>query len=77
MDTHILFHATNLLQMRKNRLETYAVLETKAENNWLESNKELKNNTLEDIIEPKDLVKDLDILNNKYLQSILIKIIYK
>lgn len=67
MNTHIQFYAINLLQMRKNRLEICATIESRAENDCLYTIDVFENKILYDSIKAKDLLRDLSILNNQYL----------
>lgn len=64
--------------MRKSRLEVRAAAEARAKNNWSDPSKDLpENETLNNIIKNKDLLRDLDILNNKCLQTIVAEMIYE
>lgn len=56
------------MQIGKSRLEAHIAVEIKAQNNWSNFNKNLiGNKTLDNIIEDKDLMRDLGIVNNDYL----------
>lgn len=54
--------------MRKSRLKAHIIAKTRAENNCLDSSRDvLENNTLDNFIKAKDLLKDLGFLNNQCL----------
>ena len=54
LNAHIQFYATNLLQMRKSRLEAHATSESRAENDCLDSGIDvLENKTLHGFIKLK------------------------
>ncbi len=67
LNAHVQFYATNLLQMRKSRLEACAAIESRAENNRLDTTNVFENEILHDSIEAKDSLRDLGILNNQCL----------
>ena len=64
--------------MRKSRIEARAAAEAKAENNQLDPSENLLGNkTLDNIIKDENLLRDLGILNNKCLQTIVAKTMYE
>ena len=68
LDAHVQYYATNLLQMRKSRLEARVAAEARAENNRSDPGENLLGNkTLDNIIEYEDSLRDLGILNNECL----------
>ena len=67
-----------MLQIRKSKLEARATAKTRAENNQSDPGKNLlENEILNNIIKDEDLLRDLSILNNKYLQIIFAETIYE
>lgn len=77
LNAYIEFYATNPLQMRISRLEVQAVAKSRAEKNCLNTTHVFKNKVLDDSIKAKDSLKDLNILNNQYLQSIIAETIFE
>lgn len=68
LNTHVQYYAINLLQIKKSGLKIRAATEAKTENNQLDLGENmLKNKTLDNIIEDKNLIRDLGFFNNKYL----------
>lgn len=64
--------------MRKNRIEACATAESRAENNHPDfAINVLENETLHNSMKANDSIRDLGILNNQYLQLIIVKIIYE
>ncbi len=57
--------------MRKSRFEAHAAAESRAENDRLDTTDVFENEILHDSIETKDSLRDLGILNNQCLQSIV------
>ncbi len=71
LNAHVQFYDINLLQMRRSRLKAHAATESRTENNCLDTTDVFENEILYDSIEAKDLLRDLGILNNQCLQSIV------
>ncbi len=63
--------------MRKSKLEACASAKSRAENDCLDTREVFENKILHDSIEAKDSLRDLGILNNQCLQSIVAETISK
>lgn len=64
--------------MKNTSLEADGIAETRVENNILNPSTDVfHNNFLDNFIKTECLIKDISILSNQYLLSILAKIIYK